>query len=318
MDPKAIAYGNGGFVTVGIRVEGGIPVGASQRYPSGSTTVSDTENSIAFGNGRFVAGTTGGLSYSNEWGQTWQSVNDAGDIGLGGRVAFQNGYFFAHDLEHDTYRFYSSDGISWSVTELADGSFAVPVGVYGAGLYVRRVPDAGGTGYNIVTSPSGVDNWTIRHTDTGGLSANQQVYGRSGPLVYGPSGFVYYGMDAGMFFSADGVTWQAIPTAQSPPQGFTPSPSGLGSDPIIRVLLAVPNAYVAFASEQQPNTTAFYNNSVWVSADGLAWTDTGNTGSAFSQRITAAAYGDGTFVAVTAAQSQNQADRAVGTPVYAS
>lgn len=95
-------------------------------------------NSLAYGNGMFVAiagaglGLTTTFAYSSD-GVTWTQGDLPATISMGGCVIFANGKFFIAGRRR--YFLYSEDGISWNQIESVGDLYPLQI-VYGDGMFV--------------------------------------------------------------------------------------------------------------------------------------------------------------------------------------
>lgn len=196
--------------------------------------------SLAFGNGRFVAGGVGRFSHSDDGGMLWTEqaaiTPNPGNIDW---VRFGGGQFVAYGAT--TTRSYTSpDGITWTarnliVASMKDAYYAnslwVSVGGTGTTSHIYTSPDgqtwtaqtagvaqaltgitygnglwvAVGNNNTILTSPD-ASVWTPR---TSPAAATDDFTG----VAFGDGYFVAVGFGGLLSYSLDGVTWVLIPTA---------------------------------------------------------------------------------------------------------
>lgn len=206
-----------------------------KRYDTNNNTLL----SVAYGNGRFVAVGSAATIYSTDGGQTWS----AGAASGGNGITYGNGVFVvvatnyvatsvdglvwtprvspaANDWTNVTYGngtfvavaydgpsnhgMYSTDGITWVLTNLPSGATYAFVGVtYGNGLFVA-VSLLG----HIYTSPNGII-WTPRTNPLGMTPLMTVVYGASLFVALAQSGV------GQVLTSPDGITWLARAAAEN-------------------------------------------------------------------------------------------------------
>jgi hypothetical protein len=217
---RSVVYGNGIFVAVGdggssriMTSTNGITWTASNQFTSGTYLY------VAYGlvNGTtptFVAvGHTGTnrIIYSTNNGTTWQGITTYDTIAFFS-CAFGNGRFVA--LSNTApYALYSSNGISWSQTNLFQVGHDWNGATYGNGLFVAVSGASGGNGTGgqqltsrVATSTDGI-TWTNRYAPD-----NVALTG----VAYGGGIFVALGNGGTgnrTITSTDGITWTSRPSA---------------------------------------------------------------------------------------------------------
>ena len=164
--------------------------------------------SVVYGKDKFVAGYTNGYIATSSDGITWTAINPKSlfnspgsfDLRLSiNEIAYDgSGKFVAVGNSRETIA-YSSNGINWTVPEMAEDMYIYDTITYGGGKFVA----VAGNG-EIATSPDGV-TWTAT-ASTFEKRLNCTAHG----IAYGNGKFVVVG---GKFFgnnmatSPDGVTW---------------------------------------------------------------------------------------------------------------
>ena len=217
-------------------------------------------NSIAYGNGKFVAvGSSGKGSYSND-GITWTAISDMKfGIGFVQSVTYGNGKFVAADNYGKGS--YSTDGITWTaISDMKFGGSLIRAITYGNGKFVAA--DNSGKG---AYSSDGV-TWTAIGDMKFGSST---IYA----ITYGNGKFVAVGNSGKGSYSTDGITWTAI------------SDMKLGTS-IIRAIAYGNGKFVATGNSGKGS----------YSTDGITWTAISDMKLGTSI-IRAIAYGNGKFVA---------------------
>lgn len=198
-----VAFGNGKFVAVGApygTATTGIRVstdGITWTNPASNSTLT-YNSSVAYGNGTWVVisastGTNSIYSYtSTNDGVTWtQNLLATGNSGSNCNVVYGNGKFVV-TLEYSIYIYYSSNGTSWSYSQLTDVD---PIGlnandaVFGSNKFV--IINQNGS---IYTSPNGI-NWA--------RTRDRDVDGYTAPW------YCMIGSDQG-FIAAGGSSWGSL------------------------------------------------------------------------------------------------------------
>lgn len=198
------AVTRGGFVC--IPSLGNAPFDATSVWTSRTSTADYDWRSIAYGQGVFVAVSSGGLIASKVMtstdGVTWTS-RAAANSNQYACIAYGNGRFVAISIGGELQNvMYSSDGgVTW--TAVTSGySNAWEAVTYGGGLFVAVASTGSG---RVMTSPDGV-TWTLRTAPLNRWKA----------LTYGNGQFVTVGESSAsspIATSTDGITW----TQQSSP-----------------------------------------------------------------------------------------------------
>lgn len=291
------AQTRGGFVQLpGLN---SVPSEYASKWNSAIAPVNKSWESVAYGNGRFIAVQSDGtgvddLMYSSD-GNSWFSASSGLTIAWSA-ITFGNGVFVAVGegtqqlnlvtgtgdtlvtssgdslVAEQFYQIgYSYDGLSWYTTPSQVGHAWESV-TYGNNLFVAVANGVGGSS-QVMTSPNGI-NWTIRSTPVSLANHNWRsvVYGsdRFVAVASGGSGTLNRAM-----YSLDGVTWVAA-TTPSDPAGCVSVSYGGG-------------VFVAVASTSSSGTLA-----VMTSSDGITWTARTTP----TDSWTSIAYGNATFIAV--------------------
>lgn len=159
--------------------------------------VTNTNNfiDVAYGNGRFVATRSNGVSYSTD-GITWNSTNPVGFVG--GKLAFGNGLFVnVSNSGGSGIVFTSPDGFIWTSRTAASNDTWSAI-TFGNGLFVAVASSYTG-GNGIMTSPDGI-TWTLRSgVASGGYTGVTFGFGTYVASKTGSPGT--------MVVSYDGITW---------------------------------------------------------------------------------------------------------------
>ena len=219
-------------------------------------------NSVAYGNGVFVAVSSGGThrAMTSPDGVTWTA--QTAPLGSWEALTFGNGLFVAvaTNLSNPVRLMTSPDGVTWTERSVDQSAWA---GVtYGNGLFVA-VASSGPS--RVMTSPDGV-TWTIRSVAQDTLTE----------VVYGNGLFVAVGGGGTnrVATSPDGVNW----TGRSAAEANTWTSVGFGNGLFVAVAL---------------NGT----NRLMTSPDGVNWT----AQSVEEGQWLSVTYGNGLFVAVAMA-----------------
>jgi hypothetical protein len=289
---RTVAYGNNLFVAAGF--------GTLLTSADGTrwTTVANlrtppTLQDIVYGTGRFIAVGQGGATWTSPDGTQWmQGVSGAtNDLN---RVAFGNNMFVAVGAGGTILR--SGNGTDWS---RSDSGITADLGLigFGNGTFVAR---AGGSVF--LTSPDGI-SWHVLPT---GLT-NVAV----GELVYGNGAFVALGAGLGVALrSSDGIHWTAALSGSMRSlfglaygngrfvglgHGFTQtSTNGLDWDgPWFTTNAWNLPSRISYGGGTF--MTVSQVGTILTSPNGLQW-QARNSGTAMA--LNAAAYGQGSFVAV--------------------
>lgn len=177
----------------------------------------------------------------------------------------------------------SPDGVSWTARTLGIPSTTMPptigLGVFECVAYGNGQFVAVGQSGTIATSPDG-RTWTPRPFGTTG-----QFYS----VTYGNGLFVVVGMDNGpnvaiTLISSDGITW--TPTLLGTIGGYNSVAYGNGQ-------------FVALGgqSPMPSSNPEWRGDSIFVSTNGLTWTNDSSTG--LANHLFSVAYGNGLFVVVS-------------------
>jgi len=180
-------------------------VGAStQVWTSRTSAANNSWNSVAFGNGIFVAvaqtGTAGNRVMTSPDGINWTSQTAALDVGWNG-IAYGNGLFVAVT---GGALMTSPDGINWTLrtVDATSGWHGV---AYGNGLWVAV--SGYGSGNRVMTSPDGI-SWTLR-ASTADNNWFSVAYGNGLWVALATDGTV----NNQMMTSPDGINWTARTSA---------------------------------------------------------------------------------------------------------
>lgn len=302
------AVTRGGFVC--IPSLGNAPFDASATWVSRASTNDYQWNSVAYGNGVFVAVAStgaGGRVMTSSDGITWIS-RSASAASAWQSVTFGNGLFVAVAYS-GTEVMTSVDGITWtSRTGTGTGTWS---GIaYGDGLFVAVAANKG-----VMTSPDGV-TWTAR-TATTDIDQIQSV-------TYGDGLFVAVGQSTSgspIMTSPDGITWTA--SSSVPGSTYFLNSVAFGRGHFVAVVTDGASAYAAWSSDSTATAAWYYyalpsaswnsvcfGNGLFVavgqngtgtqlvvtSPDGITWTTRNAATTNFWKAVT---YGSSKFVAVS-------------------
>jgi hypothetical protein len=261
-------------------------------------TITDSINTIAYGNGRFVAGGRIGnsvkMAYSSD-GITWTAVPNNPLVCEGlptiHTIVYGNGKFVAVRSQANKGNgkiAYSSDGITW--TALDDPLNGITAIAYGNGRFV-----AVGNGRKIAYSSDGA-SWAV----TADLTFNSILGdGIIDEIAYGNNKFVAAG------------TVPILPLIPGQNRGVKVTTSTDGESWIPGTDIVINNKSTSGTLAGRINLITFGNgkfvasaiNKIYTSTDGINWTDVTWTDSTFGNafwdsRIIAIAYGNNKFVAL--------------------
>ena len=254
-------------------------------------------NSVAYGNGVFVAVSSGGThqAMTSPDGATWTA--QTAPSGSWEALTFGNGLFVAVAGNGTNRLMTSPDGVTWTARSVEQSAWA---GVtYGNGLFVA-VAYSGSS--RVMTSPDGV-TWTTRSVEQNDLS----------DVAYGNGLFVAVGSGGTnrVVTSPDGVNW----TGRSATEANIWTGVGFGNGLFVAVAMTGTNrvmtspdgeTWTAQSVEQNQWLTVTYGNGLFVavamngtnrvmtSPDGETWT----MRSVPATMWTSVTYARGLFVAV--------------------
>jgi hypothetical protein len=238
---------------------------------------------IAYGGGKFLAGTSDGkMAYSAD-GVIWTAINGnlfgINNIEIG--IAYGGGKFAA--VGSDGGMAYSADGVIWTAFKInmLDG-YGTDGIVYGGGKFVATFYRYGGVGVNgwkrrVAYSTDGVA-WTL-------LNDYREDLGKLG---YGGGRFVS-GSNGRMAYSSDGVTWTESATGVL----WVNYPNGNNGGGGIGSIAYGGGKFVAVGGAYNGS----WHNRVAYSTDGETWTLVEDSSMFGNSSISAIAYGGGKFVA---------------------
>ena len=247
---RSIAFGNGRYVTVGGTTYTGYYTTSSngtdwdtpEKLPD-DVLIFNEGHCIAFGNGKFVISSRGGVYVSSD-GMNWTSVcveTSISKTSTWGKICFSNGNFYLLGGQSGaSFMGISNDGSNWNVISTIE-SFNMGI-AYGNGKYVMV------RNGNVTSRPSWSDissdgvNWSKGGTINDTMLVKDVAFGNGKFVAVGkPS--------AKVFYSTDGVNWSI---GQNVPQYYFNS--------------------VIFNGEKF--ISAGTSGHVIQSTDGVNWTDT--------------------------------------------
>ena len=288
-----------------------------------------------YGNGTFVLATYFGGSlavpaitpavYTSPDGTTWTRRTLPVTGARVGKPRFLNGKFYlgmdaatnANGVPTGTNGavLTSADGIAWTATTLTTPLYGPSNFAYGNGIYIGSVSGVTGASYQVATSTDGIA-WTPRAIG-GGVNFVSSVTFFKGKFYAGD-------FNAGLFASADGVTWTKVSTGPASPNFVAATPSTLlvtipstfsgststqhqalssdgttfatavpGQPLIFENLLTLNGAFITAVSV---NANSSDNNQVVASLDGKTWATIATTANQYS--ASDLAYGNGRYVFV--------------------
>jgi len=254
-----------------------IPAGTG----SGTTTfgTSDYIYSIAYGNGKWVAGGSNGKMAYSDNGTTWTAIpagTGAGtstfDTGRITSVAYGNNRFIAVGFSGKMA--YSDNATAWTaVSTTAPGSYIYCI-AYGNGRWI-----AGGSG-NMAYSDNNGTTWTEIPSGTGAGTTTFSFIQNIRSIAYGNGRWVAVADGGRMAYSDNGTVWTAV----------TDSTFGTSNNAINSVAYGG-GKFVAVGT----------SGKIASSDDGETWTaipaGTGTGTTTFTSNIYCVAHGNGKFVA---------------------
>lgn len=304
---RAFAYGNGVYVVAHMGCmlysEDGIT------WAEGTTPVFGSWNSLAYGNGRFVAGSMDGYTIYSDDGKNWTQVGSQFSyLGSNHKLAYGDGKFVTVINSMGFSSTYSTDGISWGWDHTVNGEFSggasaicyggdkfVVLSTHDQALYsydginweMTTVPVE--ALYNSVTYGNGVyigicqgsvdddllDNADVKTAiySTDGINWQEIMLPTAQKWVdvcYGDNGFVAISVQGEVAYSVDGIEWESYDLPVTAIMAFAVT-HGDGK------FVSVSPSYVAY------------------STDGVSWR---MTNTSVSDLINQVCYGNGIFVAV--------------------
>ena len=255
---ESVAYGNGKFVAV---TTSDVAAYSEDGINWTQTTlpVSSGFSSVAYGNGKFVAIAWGQkIAVYSEDGINWTQTT-LPFSGYWSSVAYGNGKFVAVGGGNNPYFAYSEDGINWSLTGTVTNSYQWCSVAYGNGKFV-----AVGESDLVAYSEDGI-NWSL---------GNLPINAKWTSVAYGNGKFVAIYTGNGGAYSEDGINWTRITTASS----FQWESLVYGN-----------GKFVAVANDS-------YGRAMY-SEDGITWTHVNI--SSFSTWWKCVTYGNGKFIAIS-------------------
>jgi Secretion system C-terminal sorting domain/Fibronectin type III domain len=260
---RAVNAAGGGTASdsVVVQAQGGEP--AAINWVAGTAAENNNWNSVAYGNGLFVAVSSDGTKkvMTSTDGTTWTSQS-ASAPNWWQSVTYGNGMFVAVANTDSNRVMTSTDGINWT-GHMAAADVSWGTVTYGNGMFVALSSNGDN---RIMTSPDGM-NWTIRP----GATLNNW---RS--VTYGNGIFVAVSLDGTnrVMTSPDGINWTARSASEA--SGWRSVTFGNG-------------LFVAVAGSG--------TNRVMSSPDGINWTSHAAPAANLWTTVT---YGNGMFVALSA------------------
>lgn len=282
-----------------------------------------------YGNGTFVLATYfGGTSavpttspvvFTSPDGTTWTRRNLTGSTGRTGLPRFLNGKFFLGVTPlasnggsgGNGVIFSSADGVTWAISAPLGATVNAPAEfAFGNGTYVAPLSSGG---VQAATSTDGV-RWSTRVIVAGGSAGHIAFFnGKFYANVFGS------GTIAGLYSSADGITWGRVTGAPANPgilaanattllvtffnngvsgqsvssDGVTFTTASPGIALQTETIKVLNDAFVVTAS---PSATVFDLNLARASLDGRTWATIGSTANKFY--APEVAYGNGRYVFV--------------------
>ena len=301
---NAAIFANGAFMTVGTDV-GDAPIRATST--DGVNWSVNTQlgqnvslpNTLAYGNGTYIAAGVGGALVYSTNGTIWSSATQSPYTGESFTSAsYGNGVFVAVGAGIIGV---SSDGIHFTVQQIASGSFGSVA--FGNGVFVAVGPDG-----SIAVSTDGV-NWTLGTADIAAdFGKNGQTFTEK--IGFANGQFILPVGGTAMFSSADGVNWSSHLLRAS--SQLYASAYGNGAYVFVGSNGAI--FYSADGMNWSAESTSLTNQAIYGGAVGgtttivvgesgkISSTQNGGTwtprSSGTTKTLYAAAYGAGNFVAV--------------------
>ena len=262
-------------------------------------------NSIAYGNGIYVAVGSGGTILTSADGVTWTSRTSGTIEDLYG-VTYGNGLFVAvgyyssglpeSNIEPPSAILSSSDGVTWTTNSFTSTTLYSSV-TYGNGKFVAVGQHMGDSTAGYMTSSDGI-TWS------------EYDMGPSLPLTsvtYGNGVFVAVGYEGYMYTSSDGVTWSRSYATNIDLHGVTYGNGvfvavGRGGTVLtstdgvtFRTLGAGSNDLAAVTYGNGTFVALAYTGQTLTSPDGVTWT---SRSSGTTNALYGGVYGNGMYVVV--------------------
>jgi hypothetical protein len=244
---NSVAYGNGTYVAVG-KVGTIVTSSDGVSWTNRSSGTTNPLWGVAYGNGMFVAVGDGGTIVTSSEGVSWTS-RSSGITNVLASVAYGNGTYVVVGQFGTVLT--SSDGVSWTTS----GTMGFTGITYGNGTFVA----VGGIGM-IATSSDGA-HWTIRVSNTTRDLRD---------IAYGNGTYVAVGYNGAIVTSSDGVNWTGRTS---------------GTTTLLFGVVYGNGTYVAVG----------YSGTIVTSSDGVNWTS--RTWESWHDSY-GVAYGNGMYVAV--------------------
>jgi len=227
--PKAFAYGGGNFVSVGYN---GISYSTNaQDWVAVSMSNADNVQSIAYGNGVFVAGVSGGSILVSSNGSSWNAYTSP-VIGTNylSQIVFGSGVFLSRVNSWGTTLSRSLDGVNWTMIPDSTG---LPTNTqfnqlaYEPNLGIFAVIGWNGTSWSSVyTSTNGGTNWSASSVPSGYSVYNLQAGGG----IFAALATSSNSTNTSLLISSDGMNWGAYPITDGATNGLL-----IGNGQILRL-----------------------------------------------------------------------------------
>jgi hypothetical protein len=252
-------------------------------WQTASSGITTNIQSIAYGNGVFVATGASNTAVWSADGVTWTSVTGITVLGNSPRVYFGNGHFIALDGSGSNQKWaQSTDGKTWQAINVTD-IFGGAAGCYGNGKYL-----ASGQGGRIAYSTD-IQTWTIKDSTATGFTGDNTSWINA--IGFGGNTYVAGGGNGRIIWSIDGDTW----TEAKATNGNSASVLFDGDGAFVGSITFGGGRFIAIGGQDNaPNQTKV----AW-STDGKTWTESSLTHTAGKEsgaRYCSSAYGDGVFV----------------------
>jgi len=263
-----IGYGNGIFMAVG---GSGTILTSADNGGVWTPRTSQTGKFLAgaaYGNGIFVAVGEEGTVVTSADGVTWTKRNSATSSNLAG-IAHGNGTFVAVGEAGAVVT--SADGMTWTSRTAITAEYLAGV-AYGGGIFAV----VGGVGTLLTSADNGV-TWTARTSGT-----SEYLWGVS----YGSGSFVAVGDFGTILTSANGANWVVQPAV---------------TDDDLYGIAYGNGIFTAVGGNWNS-----YTGAVVTSPDGMTWTSRASAASL--EPLYSVAYGNNTFVVLSATGTISQSD----------
>ena len=278
---KVAHDGNSRFIAAGGSILAGSSDGTT--WPTSDYTTGRPGNSIAYGNGKWIAvGSNGSMNSSNTGQAPWSTISASSISSIFGFIQDGNQYYRNIDgIAYGNGRWIvfgsgnmgtSTDGTNWTL--VTQPLMTITDVAYGNNRWIAV------GNRDMITSTDGT-NWTPVDVSSVFPSSGSSISIKS--VAYANNLWITAGTGGRIATSTNGVNWTLVPN----------NPFGTGT---IQALSYGNNKWIAVGSETSTGGVEI-GSRIAFSSDGITWTSVANT--AFdSNRVNSVVYGSGKWVAV--------------------